>query len=356
MPKVTIGIPAYNAMNTIGETLSSLVAQSFNDFEIIVSDNHSTDDTCEVVKQFHKYGVKLVKCPYKPFNTGSFLDNCRSGVQNWNSLLNLGNSEYIAIYHADDIYEKDIVKKQVAKLDEHPDCSAIFTMKRDINTNGLFCSKTWKSRIKEKFLKLDQTNLLKMIITHNQFFATPSAMMRRSIWKLAGSFNVIFGQALDTEFWLRISGYGPVIILNEPLVRYRRSTKQDSASWTKAYEKEPIPILKVIEEYLFNRGFRDTISKLTFIHIEAIRGMDALRLALNYSREGNKTKSMEWLQKAKDITNYKLFLFMFIHRKYNAARIIAAKLWYFAIKVGLGIIVENYIRTSSILNQNKISK
>ena len=59
-PLVTIGIPAYNASHYLGDCLSSILNQSFADFEVIVTDDGSTDSTAQIVKQFDDDRIKLL--------------------------------------------------------------------------------------------------------------------------------------------------------------------------------------------------------------------------------------------------------------------------------------------------------
>jgi glycosyltransferase involved in cell wall biosynthesis len=139
MPRVTICIPAYNAEATIKETLDSLLNQTYKDIEIVVSDNHSNDRTVEIVKEYETQGVKLVKCPLLPINTGSLLDNSYSSGQNWNSLVDIGDSELIGIFHSDDVFSIDLIEKQVQIFDLYEDCSIAFSMLRYIDERGRDC-------------------------------------------------------------------------------------------------------------------------------------------------------------------------------------------------------------------------
>ena len=99
--KVTVTIPVYNGEKYIGKTLDSLISQSYDNYEIIVVDNASSDKTAELVQKYSQ--VKLI------------INDTNIGAEaNFNKCLTLGDGELIALYHADDIYHQDIISQQVA--------------------------------------------------------------------------------------------------------------------------------------------------------------------------------------------------------------------------------------------------
>jgi glycosyltransferase involved in cell wall biosynthesis len=102
LPLVTVAMPAFNAAETLPEALRSVLAQNYRQLEIIVSDNHSSDETVKLVqRELAGHGVRVVTCPVAPRN-GSYADTMPV-IDNLNSLLGLGSGKYLAIYHADDV-------------------------------------------------------------------------------------------------------------------------------------------------------------------------------------------------------------------------------------------------------------
>jgi glycosyltransferase involved in cell wall biosynthesis len=98
-PKVTIGVPVRNGARTIQRTLDSLLSQDYPNYEIIVSDNCSDDDTANIVSQYASNGVKYFFNPVLE----------KWGESNWNHILTLAKGPLIALYHADDIYTPTMV-------------------------------------------------------------------------------------------------------------------------------------------------------------------------------------------------------------------------------------------------------
>ena len=92
-PKVTIGIPTYNSEGYLRMSLDSIANQTYKDIEVIISDNHSSDHTCEIAQEYvERYGWTL---NVNAKNIGA--------ADNFNKLIELSHGEFVAIYHADDI-------------------------------------------------------------------------------------------------------------------------------------------------------------------------------------------------------------------------------------------------------------
>jgi glycosyltransferase involved in cell wall biosynthesis len=113
-PSVSVLIPTYNCAQYIREAINSILAQDYDNLEIIVADDGSTDDTREIVETLHK----TVKYFYKP----------HSGISaSRNLCLEKAQGEYIAWCDADDYWAEGKLKAQMQYMEEHPDCQIVFT-------------------------------------------------------------------------------------------------------------------------------------------------------------------------------------------------------------------------------------
>ena len=192
-PMVTISIPAYNAEATISETLDSILVQTYTKMEIIVSDNHSTDRTCEIVRSYKGRGVQLVTCPvrYQSTGTGTPLDNTYASIENWNTLVDLGSADLMTIYHADDVYERDIVESEVRFFLDHPECGAVFTGCTFIDETGKFTSHA-PVRLPRALAKqsvFDFKAVFNGMMRYGLPLVAPSIMLRREAWRRAGGLD-----------------------------------------------------------------------------------------------------------------------------------------------------------------------
>jgi glycosyltransferase involved in cell wall biosynthesis len=112
IPKLSIGLPVYNGRRYLGEALDSLLAQSFTDFELIISDNASTDDTEEICRRFAAED-RRIRYIRQPRNIGA--------NPNHNFVVREARGEYFKFAAHDDLYGRDLLARCVAALDAHPD-------------------------------------------------------------------------------------------------------------------------------------------------------------------------------------------------------------------------------------------
>ncbi len=109
MPKVTVLLPTYQSGEYLQETMESVLEQSFPDFELLIIDDHSTDETMEIIHSFSDKRIRLLEGPQKGLATA-----LNFGMQR-------ASGDYIARIDADDLMVSQRLEKQVAYMDEHPE-------------------------------------------------------------------------------------------------------------------------------------------------------------------------------------------------------------------------------------------
>lgn len=283
-PLLTICVPAYNSEKTIAKTLSSILGQTYPNFEILFSDNNSTDNTLRIVESFKSPKIIVRKNRLFPEqNKHSYL-GC---YDNYNGCLQSGliKGEFVAFWHSDDIYEKEIAERQVNFLMQHPEVGAVFTMaavmdQNDKITGAKNLPKKLKSMKKEIF---DFANIFKEILYNgNTFLITPTFMARTKIFKELGEFTSEndFGTSSDLEMWLRIAQKYPIAILQEKLMRHRTGgggksylrNREKQADFFKAvdyYLNSSLNSLKIEKKYLrqykYQKDFDNTLRAMNLL-------------------------------------------------------------------------------------------
>lgn len=124
MPKATIVVPAYNVQSTIAETLKSLLAQTFEDLEIIVVDDGSTDRTAEIVHQFRSPRLRFI------------IQKNRGLAGAHNSGIAASDSPYIGFCDADDLWVPEKLSRHFVHLDANPDVGISFSGSELIDMNS----------------------------------------------------------------------------------------------------------------------------------------------------------------------------------------------------------------------------
>lgn len=111
-PRLSIGLPVYNGEEYLSESLDALLAQSFEDFELIISDNASTDGTQEICRRYVASDVR-VRYLRQPRNIGA--------APNHDVVLQAARGELFKWASHDDVYDRDLLARCVEALDAHPD-------------------------------------------------------------------------------------------------------------------------------------------------------------------------------------------------------------------------------------------
>ena len=110
-PRLTIGLPVYNGQNYLAESLDALLGQTFEDFELVISDNASTDGTAAICRRYEKLDSRI-RCIRQLHNIGL--------APNHNLLLEQARGELLKWASHDDLYARDLLERCVEALDEHP--------------------------------------------------------------------------------------------------------------------------------------------------------------------------------------------------------------------------------------------
>ncbi len=226
MPKVSVVIPAYNAMAFLPEALNSVFNQTYRDFEVIVVNDGSTDKTEQWVSQIEDPRVKLVSQENKGL----------AGARN----TGIGNAqgEYIAFLDDDDLWESTKLEKQVNVLDENPEVGLVYTWVSVIDTDG---------KSKGKILcNSEEGNVWKKLLEHNIVESGSVAMVRHSCYQSVGLYDCTLASsyAEDWDMWLRIAAQYRFQAILEPLVYYRDTPNSLSKNWRATEQSYQIIIEK----------------------------------------------------------------------------------------------------------------
>ena len=126
-PKVSVGLPIYNGERYLEETLDSLLAQTFTDFELIIADNASTDGTEEICRRYAA-GDPRIRYFRNEINIGAAL--------NHNRLVEMASSEYFKWAAHDDLCAPEFIEKGVEVLDAQPDVVLCYSRTTAVDENG----------------------------------------------------------------------------------------------------------------------------------------------------------------------------------------------------------------------------
>lgn len=209
MPQVSVVIPTYNSARFVPTAVESALAQTHQDFELIVVDDGSTDATREVL------------APYRDRLTYIYRENQeRSAARNTG--IRAATGEYVAFLDADDAWLSDKLERQVSVLAEHPEAVLVYGQAVYMDIDGNDVSFRGQHMCGHVTPALQVEDLSRALIAGNVVYGGGSMpLVRRSALDSAGWFDESLCYPEDWDLWVRLSHLGPFAYIPKPLVRYR---------------------------------------------------------------------------------------------------------------------------------------
>ena len=222
-PRVSVCIPVYNGAAYIAECVESILAQTFGDFELIVCDNCSTDDTEAIVRRYADPRVRYIR---NAKNLGL--------VGNANRCVQVASSEYVCLFHHDDVMLPENLGRKVAVLDAHPSVGFVHSNLLLIDQAGRrVASQIWADESRRDYVESGRIAfgkfLMEMPRASSIFIGTVIA--RRACYRRLGGFRDELPHCNDSEMWMRMMLFFDVACIGEPLVKYRVHESSTSSTW-----------------------------------------------------------------------------------------------------------------------------
>ena len=233
-PKVSVCIPTYNCAQFLGIAIRSVLEQTFSDFELVICDDHSTDDTQILAAAFKDDRIRYYR---NDVNLGL--------VGNWNHCIELATAPYIYIFHADDVMLPDNLRNKVRMLDENPLVGMVHSNIKTIDSNGSCIGGHWIPSPENNLIEEGQACFRRLALQGN-FICCPTVMGRSECYGKIGIFNSRLHHTADMEMWMRIALSYDVGCVAEPSIHYRVHSQQDAKTF-EGTEREMIEFLLALQ-------------------------------------------------------------------------------------------------------------
>jgi glycosyltransferase involved in cell wall biosynthesis len=197
---VSVIIPTYNRADVIGRALHSVLHQTYQDLEVIIVDDGSTDDTEVVVRSFRDARVRYIRH-----------ENKQGAPVARNTGIKAAKAEFIAFQDSDDEWLCDKLEKQIEAFSKaSPETGVVYTgFLRIENTQATYYPSGDVNRLSGSILKA---------LLHGNFITTQAALVRKDCFLKAGLFDEQLPRLQDWELFIRIAKYYKFICINEPLL------------------------------------------------------------------------------------------------------------------------------------------
>lgn len=234
--KLSVCIPVYNGEDFIEEAIDSVLKQSFKDFELIIVDNNSTDQTVALVKKYDDPRIRLVQ---NETNIGL--------IPNWNKAIEHAKGTYIKILPADDFIYPECLQLQCAVLDKDVNykISMVCGRRNIINNAGKVLFSRGFSKHETEVSGFEAIN--KNIRSGGNIIGEGGAIMfRKEIIQKTGLFNSDIFYVLDLDLWYKILLHGNLYALPQILSSFRVSNSSASVQVVKKQREDLSNFIKKV--------------------------------------------------------------------------------------------------------------
>ncbi len=209
-PKVSICIPTCNSEKYLVESIESALKQSFSDFEILISDNCSSDNTQNIIKEYASKDDRIIFI-FNKKNIGM--------VNNWNSCLARAKGEYIKFLFSDDTLSSDnALEKMVTILNADNEISLVASARNIIDEQSKKID--IRSRYAGNFKMSGKEIIMDCLLRQSNKIGEPSVVMFRKKDSARG-FLEKYKQLVDLEMWFNILEKGDFYYIDKPLSSFR---------------------------------------------------------------------------------------------------------------------------------------
>ena len=251
-PKVSVVIPNYNHARFLRRRIESVLSQSFQDFEVILLDDFSTDDSRSILSEYAD--DPRVRIEFNQKNSGS-------PFKQWNKGVALANGEYIWIAESDDYADERFLERLVAVLEAEPEAAFAYCrswrVSADDRLDGfldvLHLAALDPTRWTADYSADGRDECRNYFMASNFIGNASSVVFRKAIYERVGGADATLRLSADWKLWAAMALTGRVVYLSEPLNYYRFHSETVRGRDT-LFEAQAIESLRVV------RWIRDQVS------------------------------------------------------------------------------------------------
>ena len=235
-------MPVFNAQEYVGQAIESILNQTFKDFDLIIADDASTDNSWQIINKYKKKDSRIRIFKNKE---NKYI------AENRNILLSHVKCKYIAWQDADDISMPDRLLHEYEYLEDHPEVGIVGGYLQFFNDKGNLGIRKYAP---------DDSSLRKQIFMFSPV-AQPAAMIRRELFSKIGKYNLKYPPAEDIDMSFRIGTMYKFANLQEVVLKYRESDNSATYKNLRTIESNTI---KIRMSYLSNSKYPHTFLDILY--------------------------------------------------------------------------------------------
>ena len=264
-PTVSVIIPNYNHAPYLKERIDSVLNQTYQDFEVIILDDCSPDNSVEVIEQYRS----------NPHVSHILINeqNTRNTFIQWERGISMAKGRYIWIAESDDVAELQLLETLIGQLEQHPDASVAFCHSRLIDADGaLLSEQNTKNPAQPGQITIDGScTFLRHLLIFNYIYNASMAVFRRDVYDRANPDYKQFRYCGDWHFWASVCAAGRVIEVYDMLSRFRQHQR-------KVTEDSKKDVFHVWNDEMKTIRYIASLCKLTTLEQRCLKGRLSKRL------------------------------------------------------------------------------
>ena len=246
MPKVSVITTVYNGSRHLREAIQSILDQEYGDYEYLIVDDGSTDDTGDIVASFRDPRIVSIR-----------LNRSGRGVA-LNTAIRMAQGEYVAVLDADDIAFNYRLRRQVDFLDAHGDCQVLCG-------NNMINSASPGGGATEAFRKIETDEFIRRnVVSHS------SVMMRRDALLKVDGYDATRKCLFDYDLWYRLAAAGSVFYKLDSALVFKRIHE---GQFFEGKNRFNVLVQSMVVKLRFHRSFSRRKSDVFFIFAGFLYGL-----------------------------------------------------------------------------------
>ncbi|MGB3405555.1 MAG: glycosyltransferase [Microcoleaceae cyanobacterium] len=205
---ISVIIPVYNGETTICETIQSVLNQTYSNFELLIINDGSTDNTLEMISSFEDSRIQVFS-----------YENAGQGASR-NRGLKQAKGEYVSFIDADDLWTVEKLEDQITALQQYPEAAVAYSWTDYVTELGEFISHAPQ--------RLYQGNVYARLLLSDFIGSGSNVLIRKSAILELNGFDQSLPPAEDWDMWLRLAARYPFTVVPKPQILYRVSPHSSS--------------------------------------------------------------------------------------------------------------------------------
>ena len=233
MVKVSIVVPSFNHARFLSQRLNSITRQTYQDFEIILLDDASTDGSGEICERFaEQHSCRFIR---NEVNSGG-------AFAQWNTGIRAATGEYVWIAESDDFADQRLLETLVDQLDRNPDCGLAYCQSLRVDEAGKILGPALPTmmdidltRWEHDYVNDGRKECAQFLIRENTVLNASAVVFRRELYDRVGGVDEGFRLMADWKFWASLLGISNLAYVAEPLNFFRthaQTLRSTSRPWT----------------------------------------------------------------------------------------------------------------------------